>query len=304
MEEKRGKTAGNRERLLGGIMPNMLPSMNLSSASDAMRSNISWCRIVSSQDEPLSTERHKHTVHELHYIYEGALRFEFGEAMTLPCEANNYSFIPSGIMHSIVDTAPYTRKLVIGFEIISRNELINEVFNQTHIPVAGLETQAFHELAQALIHKTAMSDLTTSVSIACIVHTLLLEIVDSLAARAENKAQRLRESEDCQRIDQILSYVNENAFNGITGNDVANAMGLSVRQTSRICRRLFDCSLNQLIVRVRLKEICKLLTDSKYSIAEIAEIAGFASPYSFSRHFSHYTGVTPSSYRRNYEIRQ
>ena len=36
MEEKRGKTAGNRERLLGGIMPNMLPSMTLSSASDAM----------------------------------------------------------------------------------------------------------------------------------------------------------------------------------------------------------------------------------------------------------------------------
>ena len=303
MEGRNERASAGREAPWSGMLPSMLPSMNLSSASDAMRSNISWCRIISSEDEPLSTDRHKHTLHELHYVYEGELRFDFG-GKTLTCGSNEYIFIPSGIMHTIEDTAPYTHKLVIGFEIISRNEIINKVFNQTHTPVAAMETRTFHELAQALMHKSSTSDLTTSVSIACIVHTLLLEIADSLAALTRNRAQRLRESEDGQRIDRMLSYINENVFNSITGDDVANAMGLSLRQTARICRRLFGSSLNQIIVQVRLKEICKLLTDSKYSIAEIAEIAGFASPYSFSRHFSHYTGVTPSFYRHNYEIRR
>jgi AraC-like DNA-binding protein len=102
----------------------------------------------------------------------------------------------------------------------------------------------------------------------------------------------------------MLSFINENVFNNITVVDVANAMNLSVRQTSRICKRLFACSINQLIIQARLRQICTLLTDTKYSIAEIAEIAGFVNPYSFSRHFSHYTGVTPSSYRKDYEMRR
>lgn len=276
-------------------------NMNLSTSSDAMDSTISWCRIVSSDEEVLSTNCHKHMIHELHYVYEGELQFEFDESI-LVCHPGEYIFIPSGNMHSIKDNASFTKKLVLGFDITSNVEIISTTFNNAQMPVAKEETQTFHELAQALMYKFSSRDLTTSVSIACIVHVLLLETVDSLAENSVSKARHLRESEDCQRIDQILSFINENVFNNITITDVANALNLSVRQASRICNRLFSCTINELIVRTRLRQICLLLTNSKYSIAEIAEIAGFANPYSFSRHFSHYTGVTPSAYRRNYEI--
>ena len=46
-----------------------------------------------------------------------------------------------------------------------------------------------------------------------------------------------------------------------------------------------------------------MLINTRFSIADIAEAAGFSSPYAFSRHFSHYAGVTPSAYRKNYEIK-
>ena len=289
----------------GGSLPSMLPSLNLSITSDAMRSTVSWCRIRSSDEESLSTSHHKHTVHELHYVYEGELRFSFGSAFEpLICGPGEFIFIPAGISHSIDDPAPFTRKLVIGFDISSHSELIDGTFNGTRQPTSARETQTFHELALALMHKSNTSDLTTSVSTGSIVHTLLLEIVDALASSTKNRAQRLRESEDGRRMNQILSCINEKMFSSISVSDVAETLGLSVRQASRICRELFGCTLNQLITRVRLKQICSLLIDSKYSISDIAEIAGFASPSSFSRHFSHYTGVTPSSYRRNYEIHQ
>lgn len=296
--KKRMNTVGSKETSNSSI----LPSMNLSTSSDVMRSNVSWCRIVNSDEEAMTTRQHKHMVHELHYVYEGELHFHADE--TYVCHPGGYIFIPSGVVHRIEDAASFTRKLVIGFDINSHNEIINKIFNEATSPLSKPSTPVFHELARALLYKSSMIDLTTSVSIACIVHTLLLETADSLAVNTETKSQRLRESEDSQRIDQILSFINENVFNSITINDVAKAISLSTRQTSRICHRLFGCSLNKLIVRVRLKQICTLLTDSKYSISEIAEIAGFSSPYSFSRHFSHYTGTTPSAYRRNYEIRQ
>ena len=52
----------------------VLNNMNLSSSSDAMRSIVSWCRIVASNEEELSTNWHKHVIHELHYVYEGELQ--------------------------------------------------------------------------------------------------------------------------------------------------------------------------------------------------------------------------------------
>ena len=279
----------------------VLNNMNLSSSSDAMRSIVSWCRIVASNEEELSTNWHKHVIHELHYVYEGELQFWF-DGNIISCCAGSYIFIPSGIMHSIKDSSPNTKKLVLGFYVVSDMDVINYTFNDTRIPVSREETPTFHEHAQAFMNKFMSKDLITSVSIACIIHTLLLEAVDSLSENSGIRAVQLRESEDCHRIDRILSFINENAFNNITVSDVANVLNLSVRQTTRICNQLFGCSVNQLIIQNRLKQICKLLADQKYSIAEISEMAGFATPYSFSRHFSHYTGVTPSSYRKNYEV--
>lgn len=279
----------------------MVNNMDLSASSDAMKSIISWCRIVASNEEELSTNWHKHVVHELHYVYEGELQFWF-DGNILTCHAGEYIFIPAGVMHSGKDTADFTKKLVLGFDIVSHIDVISKTFNDAEQPIVREETQVFHELTQALLHKFMSRDLITSVSMACMVHTVLLETVDSLSEDSEGKAMRLRESEVCQRMNQILSFINENAFNNITICDVANVLNLSVRQTSRICKQLFGCTVNNLIIENRLKQICRLLTDSKYSIAEIAEIAGFATPYSFSRHFSHYTGVTPSSYRKNYEV--
>ena len=287
----------------GGESSSMLPSLNLSTSGEAMRAVVSWCRIRSSDAESLSTRPHKHTVHELHYVYEGELRFSFGSIYEpLSCGKGEFIFIPSGVTHGIEDASSFTRKLVIGFEVTTKNELIDATFNNAPSPTSSRGTPAFHELARAVMNKSGTSDLTTSVSIGWIIHALLLEIVDALAINTKNRAQRLRDSEDGRRINQILTFIRENAFSGITVDDVAAHLGLSARQASRISRQLFDCSLNQLIVSIRIKEICTLLTDSKYSISDIAEIAGFSSPYSFSRHFSHYTGVTPGSYRRDFEI--
>ena len=238
----------------------VLPSMNLSACSDAMRSIVSWCRIVSSENEPLSNGNHKHMVHELHYIYEGALCFNFNESIV--CKPGKYIIIPADIVHSIDDIGKNTRKLVIGFDITSSNDIIADCFAKAQAPIAHQESGAFHELAQAVMHKSATSDLTTSVSIACMIHTLLLEVVDALVARSANKIQHMGKSEDSKRIDQILSFINENVFNNITVEDVAKALNLSVRQTSRISHRLFGYPVSQVITKVQLREISKLLIDS------------------------------------------
>lgn len=280
---------------------NMLPSMDLSVSNNIMHTRVCWCRVVSTKDEALTTVEHRHFVHELHYLYDGCLHFH-SNAELFVCNQGDFIFIPANTTHRIEDAAPYTLKLVIGFDVDSQNETVGKAFNSSHTPLCKQETTVFHSLTQALLYKSVTLDLTSSVSVAYIVYTLLLETVDILSANIINRSRNVRELEDSRRVDQIISYVYENVFNNISIDDIAKCVNLSTRQASRICKRLFGCSLNQLVIQIRLKQICNLLIDSQYSISDIAEMSGFSSPYSFSRHFSRFAGVTPSAYRKNYEI--
>lgn len=78
-----------------------------------MRSIVSWCRIVASNEEELSTNWHKHDNSRLHYVYEGELQFWF-DGNIISCCAGSYIFIPSGIMHSIKDSSPQYKKTGFG----------------------------------------------------------------------------------------------------------------------------------------------------------------------------------------------
>jgi len=93
----------------------VLNNMELSVSSDVMRSIVSWCRLITSRDESLTTVLHKHVVNELHYVYEGQLRFQFESGEDLVCGPGEYILIPPDTMHCIKDIAPFTRKVCIGF---------------------------------------------------------------------------------------------------------------------------------------------------------------------------------------------
>ena len=47
---------------------NMLSHYMMSLKSDIMDSNVAWCRFASSKNENLSRKKHKHIVHEMHFV--------------------------------------------------------------------------------------------------------------------------------------------------------------------------------------------------------------------------------------------
>ena len=65
--------------------------------------------------------------------------------------------------------------------------------------------------------------------------------------------------------------------------EIAREMGMSAGQYYK--RNLFS-------------RACRLLADPENSIAECADLLGFADPCHFSREFRKYSGITPSGYRK------
>lgn len=79
--------------------------------------------------------------------------------------------------------------------------------------------------------------------------------------------------------------------------DLAAAADMSVAQLERVSRRLLGLSPKQLIMRFRLEEALRLITDTDLPIAEVATACGYYDQSAFGRHFRRVVGSSPAAYR-------
>jgi AraC-like DNA-binding protein len=67
---------------------------------------------------------------------------------------------------------------------------------------------------------------------------------------------------------------------------------------ARAFRRRYHCTMGDYVRRQRIERAKQQLRNSRARLAEIAAANGFADQSHFSRLFRHYTGMTPSHFRR------
>ncbi len=78
---------------------------------------------------------------------------------------------------------------------------------------------------------------------------------------------------------------------------------LSRTSLHRVLCRTVGMSATAYVRYIRLQRAAKLLIDNpEYNISEIAYQVGFSSPNYFSRKFSECFGLTPSEWRKKYQL--
>jgi LacI family transcriptional regulator len=98
---------------------------------------------------------------------------------------------------------------------------------------------------------------------------------------------------------EILAYINRNAASGITVCDVVNHLGVSRRLAELRFRQIQGDSIGQAIIRARLNEIRRRLTQRRQSISDIAASCGFSGPSSLSHFMKTHLGVSPNAFRKH-----
>ena len=100
-------------------------------------------------------------------------------------------------------------------------------------------------------------------------------------------------------ISQALSYIRENACQGIEVADVVSHLPVSRATLERRFRKIMDRSINSEINRVKIDRIKKLLLDTELKLAVVAKLTGFNHTEYMSSLFKKVTGMTPGQYRQN-----
>ena len=97
----------------------------------------------------------------------------------------------------------------------------------------------------------------------------------------------------------MLSFIESNLYNQISLQDVADAADLSRTYACALFSKELGMTMNEWIMRERLAEARRLLSDRHLAIDAIANQLQFCSQSYFGLSFKRVYGITPGEYRRN-----
>lgn len=123
-------------------------------------------------------------------------------------------------------------------------------------------------------------------------HLVFNHVRSSLAEKRNTKQERLVRQIN-ERIEQAY------ADPDFCLNQIAKELDMSPIYVSRLYKQQTMSTIVDVIQQLRIHKACELLEQTNWSVAEVAEQAGFASSSYFHRMFKRSLGVTPADFRRS-----
>lgn len=104
-------------------------------------------------------------------------------------------------------------------------------------------------------------------------------------------------SKNSEIIRKAIAYISQNYNTNLTLEEVANHVHLNPTYFSTLFKQSSGSSFKEYLNIVRVEESKRLLSNTDYSIIDIAVATGFENQSYFSKVFKKYTGLTPKQYR-------
>lgn len=95
-----------------------------------------------------------------------------------------------------------------------------------------------------------------------------------------------------------VCYMEAHFNEKIAEKDLATLCGMNVFTFSKVFRREHGLTFREFLIFYRIERAKNLLHNPALTATDVGGLTGFSDASSFARHFRHFTGQTPSIYRR------
>lgn len=246
----------------------------------------------------LHEPRHFHPELEFFFVIEGNAKvFISNSVYTLKKE--DFILINSGIFHELSANTPNSLTGTIRFpcELVAEfTENQNCLFSCN----STLEKKAVYYEILPILHELVYLWIYPFRNTGCYTVSLLLRLLDYLINHYQiyTPADALDDVSDDMRMNQILTYINQNFRENISLTDFSELMFVSTSTLSRLFKKqsgvYFADYLNQLRIHAAISDM--LYTEK--SITHIALDSGFSNPSAFHRIFTNLYHCSPSNFRK------
>lgn len=124
--------------------------------------------------------------------------------------------------------------------------------------------------------------------------TCMNEIQEKLLELSEMPVQQ-----NDERLNRILYYIEENYKEDLKLENLADRFNFNYSYLSAYFNQKIKGGFNDYLNRLRITEACRLLKESRHSIARVSQEVGYSEHSYFCRVFRKITGKTPSEWRRS-----
>ena len=103
---------------------------------------------------------------------------------------------------------------------------------------------------------------------------------------------------EIKKLDEVYSYIIENLPYKITLSDLAYRFNMSKTGFCRYFKTHTQKTFSKFVLEARIGLACKLLSENKLNVAQVAYESGFNQLTHFNREFKRHKGITPLRYRK------
>lgn len=255
---------------------------------------------------------HFHADREIHIVSEGIASVEIN-GVDVTMETGDVCLLAPRSSHYTKYCSENLKKINFSFGLMQNHtrSKTNKRFSEYRYYSQLFESVSVFsvlrdEVLLAIAEKLAKEDFSEESE--HIYQTLLALFFVTLAKRIQeqdlpNREQTVRvlsESENCfgQR-KKIEAFFQNRYHEEICIEDLADELCLSVPQTHRIVKKVFESGFKKTLIKQRIEHACMLIKQRELPLTEIACCCGYTSYNGFLAAFKSYTGKTPMEYKKN-----
>lgn len=121
----------------------------------------------------------------------------------------------------------------------------------------------------------------------------------------EKKANIESNMENLSLAEESIKFIYKNYNNcELTLKSMASQLHVSESYLTRIIKKKANMNFSELLTKVRMEAaIFLILSTASLSSLEISERVGYKSQHYFCKVFKEYTGMTPTAYKKNYDMK-
>lgn len=236
---------------------------------------------------------HWHMDNEIIYVKKGNAKVSLNGEM-LYLQQGQAVFCQSGTLHyingekdSLIDI--FLSDNFLTEDITSRFVLVDPVLQQNYH-----FNYFFNLIKTELVNRESFYESRTN--------ALIIYLISDIFRREPTEKINKSEGKTIAGYKDLLNYIDQ-SYEFLTFKDAATHMGLSETYFSKLFKNLCGMTFSQYLNVVRIeKAIELLLSETSYSITEIASICGYSSIRHFNRSFLQITGYSPSSLPSDYQL--
>lgn len=237
---------------------------------------------------------HWHEHIELHYVLHGVTKFHINQN-TIRASKGNLVVINSNELHEGISETTKMDACVIIFEMESfSHELAHQnIIFQTLIE----QDEEIKRLILGIYQENDQKKLGYKLAAKGMLFELITYLSRNYAAQILSESANLKRKRNLERLNTVISYIQEHYTEPITNAKLAKIIHLSEDRFNHLFKESMGVAPLHYINEIRLKKAAHLLKTDEFTISEAAIAVGFQDFNHFGRLFRKLYGCTPSEFR-------